>query len=92
MLSTQNRTPWRAIRWGTIAAILAAPAIAMQFTAGMAWDAADFALLALLLGGAGLIFEIAATQVRTTRGLAAVAGVLGFGVLFVWADAAVGVL
>ncbi|TRW15212.1 hypothetical protein [Glacieibacterium frigidum] len=91
MLSTRDRSSWRAFRWGAIAAILIAPAIAMQFTAEMAWDAADFALLALLLVGAGLVYEVVAARLprASHRAIAGAAAV--FVVLVGWADAAVGI-
>ncbi|MNS26696.1 hypothetical protein D3C71_528880 [compost metagenome] len=82
---------WRLAMWGLIAALLLLPWIAMQFTHEMAWDAADFAFAGVLLIGAGLIFELAAWRTRKLVWRLAIGGALVFGVLLIWADAAVGV-
>lgn len=83
---------WRMLGWGTIAALLALPAIAMQFSTEINWTAADFVAAALLLGGVGLAFELA---VRASGSLAYRAGAavaLGLSLLMLWANAAVGIV
>ena len=83
---------WRVLGWGLIAALVALPAIAMQFTAEVNWTASDFVAAAVLLGGVGLAFELAvrASGHWAYRGGAAVA--LGLSLLLLWANAAVGIV
>jgi hypothetical protein len=54
MTQTLNRrySPWRLLGWGTIAALLALPAI-LRFP----WTASDFIIMGLLLGSVGLGIE-----------------------------------
>ena len=90
--ATPRRMPlWRPILWGGIAALLALPAIAMQFTREVAWGPEDFAFAAVLLIGAGVLFELAAWRIRDRTGRLVLAGLLLGAVLLIWADAAVGV-
>lgn len=74
--------------WGLAAALLLAPALAMQVTEQVNWGAGDFLAAALLLGAAGLGLELAARLPRRAR-LAAGAAVL-VAMLLVWAELAVG--
>lgn len=83
--------PVRVVGWGLIAGLLSVPAIAMRFTHEVNWTALDFVFAAVLLGGAGLAFELVfwrarGLQVRLALGLAILAVVL-----FVWAQGAVGI-
>ncbi|MDQ8027969.1 MAG: hypothetical protein REJ23_04535 [Brevundimonas sp.] len=95
MTKTSNQGPtvplWRVALWGGIAALLALPAIAMAFTREVAWGPEDFAFAAILLVGAGALFELAAWKVRDLTGRLVLAAVLIGAVLLVWADGAVGV-
>ncbi|WP_347302781.1 hypothetical protein V5740_12370 [Croceibacterium sp. TMG7-5b_MA50] len=93
---THNRrrllNPARVAGWGTIAALIALPAVAMRFTSEVDWTASDFVFATVMLGGVGLTFELAvrASGSRAYRGGAAVA--LGAGLLLLWANAAVGIV
>ncbi|WP_240811604.1 hypothetical protein [Brevundimonas sp. M20] len=82
---------WRVGLWGGIAALLVLPLIAMQFTSEVAWTATDFLFAAILLVGAGALFELAAWKVRDLTGRLVLAAVLIGAVLLVWADGAVGI-
>ena len=82
---------WHPVMWLAIAALLLLPAVAMQFTREVAWDAADFAAAAMLLVGAGAVFELAARRFGdSTRALLACALVAVVGVI--WAQGAVGIV
>lgn len=81
----------RPFMWGAIAVLLALPAIAMQFTHEVAWGSEDFAFAALLLVGAGLIYELAVWKLLTARARWVAGAVIVLAVLGIWADAAVGV-
>lgn len=91
LVNTERGPKWRLVMWAAIASLLLAPLVAMQFTREMAWDGADFAFAALLLIGAGLVFEVAAQLTQSRRALAMVGACVAGLVLLVWADAAVGV-
>ncbi|GAA0737001.1 hypothetical protein [Sphingomonas japonica] len=78
---------WRIVGWGFAAALLALPLVARW-----PWTAPDFAFAAVMIGGVGMLFEIA---VRFTTNLAYRAGVaaaLVAGFLLVWINAAVGII
>jgi hypothetical protein len=80
----------RPVMWGVIAGLLLLPAIAMRFTAEVNWGTEDFAFAAILLIGAGLLFELAAWKLTTTRARLVAGGLLVLAVALVWAEAAVG--
>jgi hypothetical protein len=83
---------WRILVWGAIAGIIALPAVAMQFTREVDWTATDFVFAGVLLGAAGLLWEL---TMRVTRNplYRVVAGIAILGlVMLVWAEAAVGIL
>ena len=87
-----NLTPQtiRKAGWSLAAALLALPAIAMQFTSEMNWGPGDFLAAALLLGTTGIVLEIAAALPRRqwrSRGTVLAVAML----LLVWAELAVGI-
>ncbi|RZJ30372.1 MAG: hypothetical protein EON85_05140 [Brevundimonas sp.] len=89
---TVRRMPiWRPFLWGTIAALLALPAIAMLFTREVAWGPEDFAFAAILLISGGALFELAAWKIRDRVGRLVLAALLLGAVALLWAYAAVGV-
>ena len=84
--------PLRPVIWGTAAFLLLLPAIAMQFTREVQWDAADFIAIGLLLLAACGAYELGARMsgnraYRLAFGIAIVAGFL-----LVWINLAVGVI
>jgi hypothetical protein len=82
---------WRAALWGAAALLLLLPWGAMQFTAEVRWDLADFVIFGALLVVACGAFEFVArlTAVRRNRWRAGAAIVAVF--LLVWAELAVGI-
>lgn len=87
------RTPrLRIAAWSLAAALLAAPAIAMQFSREVAWTAGDFAAAALLLFGGLGVFELLARRVPATGRRLAIAALLLGAVLLVWINGAVGII
>ncbi len=85
----------RALRlafWGAAAALLAAPVVAMRFSAEVNWGGEDFLLAALLLGAVGLAFEgtMRASRSWSYRFGACFAVAAAF--LTAWANAAVGMI
>ena len=85
-------TPWRIALWGIASFILLLPLVAMQFTDEVKWTFPDFLLLGGLLGGAGLVVELAARLSGhiAYRAAALVAVVASF--LLVWMNLAAGLL
>lgn len=78
----------RPLMWGAIAALLVLPAVAMQFTHEVSWGAEDFALAALILVGAGLLYELAAWKLLTARARVVAGLLIVLAVLVIWASAA----
>lgn len=64
---------WRMAVWGGAAALMLAPVLATRLTDEMAWDSADFILVAIMLALACGAWELA---MRKTRSLAYAAGAI----------------
>ena len=78
--------------WGIIAALLLAPAVAMQLGAeGVLWTPSDFIFAGIVLGGAGVLAEIVAWYTRTVPARLIGFGVIAAIVLVVWVEGAVGI-
>lgn len=82
----------RIARWSTAAALLLTPLVAMQFTAQVQWTVSDFLFAGLMIGGTGLLYEVA---VKFSGSFAYRAGAfIGLGTCFllVWINLAVGII
>ena len=98
-LAKQEQDGWlrlegqfRKVGWSIGGLMLIAPLVAMQFTEEVDWNAGDFVFAALLIGGTGGLYELAA---RTTSGIAYRFGVgvaLGAAFLTIWLSGAVGII
>jgi len=82
----------RIIGWVAVAALLALPLVAMQFTREVNWTAGDFVAAALILGGAGLGTQFLVS--RSGSNAYRIGAVLAVLVMFmtVWANLAVGMI
>ena len=91
------------IRWVLItAAVLAVPALAMAFKVGVPdpgqgiegvnWGPMDFAIVGVLVPGAGLVFEFASARAGTRAQKAAVGIAVLAGLGLVWVNLAVGMI
>jgi len=74
------------------AAILLVPLVAMQFTSEVNWTGSDFIVAGALLGGAGMLLELATSKLRTRRTRMIAGAVILLGLLFVWGELAVGLV
>lgn len=88
------RTAYRSARRVALvtACILSVPLVAMQFTDEVAWGVVDFAVAGVLLGGTGLIHQLAAGKAGNVAYRAAVGVALAAALFLVWSVLAVGVI
>lgn len=94
-------TSWRRQKTGSIAVgrvalvtalILLLPLLANVFTDGAGWSVADFVLAALLLGGSGLLLELAVKKPRNLALQVVAAAIGGAAIVFGEADDAPGLV
>ena len=78
--------------WGTAAALLVLPAIAMRFTSEVNWTASDFVFAAVLMGSVGLIYEGAIRMTRNWSYRGGVGLALAASFLLIWINGAVGII
>ncbi len=87
-------TPWRIriirVVFVTVL-ILSVPFVGMQFSNEVDWSGSDFIIMGLLLITAGLLFELILTKVRDTSRRVVFSFLLLAGLLYVWAELAVGI-
>jgi hypothetical protein len=83
---------WRVAAWGTAAALILLPLLAMQVTDEVAWGPGDFVFAGALVGGVGIAYELAARITRGRAYRAAVGVALAAAFILVWANAAVGII
>lgn len=85
--SVRRSPPWRILGWGAAGAVLLLPLLA-----GAPWTGSDYIVMAFLLGGAGLLLELA-VRVSGDRLYRAGAGVaVAAAFLLLWVNGAVGFL
>lgn len=83
---------WRILIWSAAAALLALPAIAMQFTGEVAWDETDFLVMGAMLATACVTCELAARASSNGAYRIGAAFAVGGAFLTVWANLAVGMI
>ena len=74
------------------ALVLMIPFVAMQFSDHWAWGPVDFVGAAVLLIGTGLLFELAASRMRSLAYQAGIGIALVAALLLVWINVAVGMI
>ena len=85
-------TSWRILVWGGLAALLALPLVAMQFTDQVVWTAFDFMVAGVLFAIVGGCFEVAARLSRNWTCRAGFAVMIITGFLTIWVNLAVGMI
>jgi hypothetical protein len=92
-VATSAANRWRLFGWGAAVAVIMAPLVAMQLDApGVNWTLSDFIFAIALIGGTGLLFELAAKASRSWAYRGGVALALVASLLIVWINGAVGIL
>ncbi|HWU96840.1 MAG TPA: hypothetical protein VN029_14675, partial [Sphingomonas sp.] len=71
---------WRIARWSVAVALLLTPLAMMQISDEWHWEAGSFVLAGIMIGGVGLLYELAerASASRVYRAGAAIALVASF--------------
>ncbi|HEX8579412.1 MAG TPA: hypothetical protein VF655_07435 [Allosphingosinicella sp.] len=82
----------RVVLWGGAAALLALPAVAMQFTGEVNWTASDFVFAAVVFGTIGLLAEGAVRMSGNGSYQAGAGFALAAAFATVWANGAVGMI
>lgn len=85
-------TTFRRLVWGGAALLMLLPALAMQFTAEMNWNAADFIVWGAMLLVACVSYEIAARIARSNAYMAAAGVAVAGAFLMTWVNLAVGII
>ena len=73
------------------ALILLIPLVAMRFSDERDWDLTDFIVMGALLLSSGLIYELIASRMASSRRRLLLGAMVVFAVLLIWADLAVGI-
>lgn len=81
---------WRIAVWGGAAALILAPAVAGRLTDEMAWDRADFILVAIMLAAACGAWELAMRKTRNRAYSAGAVAAAGAALLLFLVNGAVG--
>ncbi|HEU4670076.1 MAG TPA: hypothetical protein VFR91_05190 [Dyella sp.] len=82
---------WTAVRWGSAAALLALPWVAMQFDTGVNWSAGDFVVFGAMLAAVCGTWELVARRRRGAAYRVAAGVALAAAFLELWIDLAVGI-
>jgi hypothetical protein len=88
----RRTNPWRMLGWGTAAALLLTPLVAMQFTSEVNWTPSDFAFAGIMFGGVGAIYEFTVRKMASPAYRGGVALALAAAFLIIWVNGAVGMI
>ncbi len=86
---------WRRLRWvvwGGLAALLAVPLVAMQFTTEVQWTLSDFVVMGGMLTMVGTAFEVAVRVARSHAYVVAAGIAVANAFLVTWINLAVGII
>jgi hypothetical protein len=93
MIQNNGQRLWNALRvvgWGFAAVILLLPLVAMQFTSEVDWGFGDFVVMGALLGGSGLVLELATQKSASLCYRFGATFAVAAAFLLVWVNLAVG--
>ena len=83
---------WRIAAWTLAGCVMLLPLVAMRFTDEVNWNWFDFIFAGILIGGTGLVFELAAWKTANVAYRAAVGLALAAAFLLIWITGAVGII
>jgi hypothetical protein len=92
---TSGERLWNALRiagWCGAVVILLLPLVAMRFTSEVDWTLSDFLVMGVLLGGSGLVLELATRKSHSLTYRFGITIAVAAAFLLVWVNLAVGVL
>jgi hypothetical protein len=84
--------PWRLVFWSIPVGLLFLPALAMQFSEEVNWDAFDFVFATIIFGSIGLVIELAVRSSSSIAFRSAVVLAVGASFLIIWVNGAVGII
>lgn len=85
--------PWRLAGWGIAVAVILTPLAAMKLQVeGVNWTLGDFIFAGVLIGGTGLLYELAVRASGSWAYRGGVALALAAGFLTIWINLAVGII
>ena len=88
----RRANPWRIAAWGIAALLLLLPLVAMRLTDEVKWTSSDFIVAAVLIGGVGVAYELAARLTANVAYRAAAGVALAATLLLIWVNGAVGMI
>ncbi len=91
-MSQRTTRNLRVAGWSLAAALLALPAVAMQFSGEVAWTGSDFVFAGVVFAFVGGLFELAARASANIAYRAAVVIAVACGSLQLWITLAVGII
>ncbi len=94
-ISGTNGRMWNTLRlvgWSLAALIMLLPLVASQLSDEVDWSAGDHLFAAVMLGGVGLLFELAIRRSNDNAYRWGVLVALAAGFLLMWINAAVGIV
>ena len=91
-VTSANGNRRRVAGWGLAVSLLLLPFVAMQLTHEVNWTGSDFGFAAALIGGIGLLFELAVRMSDSPAYRAGVALALAASFLTIWTTGAVGMI
>jgi len=92
VIDGQGWNRWRIARWSAAAVLLLTPAVMMQFDDGWNWGVGDFVFAAVMIGGTGLLYELATKRGGGWAYRAGAAIALAVSFLSFWINLAVGIV
>lgn len=93
--ANDNERMWNTLRrvgWSLAALILLLPLVGSQFSDDVNWSVGDYLFAGIVLGGTGLLFELAIRRSTDNAYRFGVLVALGTGFLLTWINAAVGIV
>ena len=91
-MGEKRGSPVRWIGWGIAVAVILTPLVAMQFTREVQWTPLDFVFAIIVIGGTGVLFEVAVRLSGNLAYRAAAALALFASLTLVWVEGAVGIV